>query len=72
MGGSDSFAQIASGPRSPVRMRMQSSSGKHKDLAVADTAFRPGAASFHDGIYSRLDEIFIDCDLKLNLAQQKL
>src|SRR2546427_8939369 len=44
--------------------------GKDEDLAVADAALRPGATCFHDRVDRRLDEVFVDRDLQLDLAQQ--
>src|SRR5947199_2184282 len=41
-----------------------------EDLAVADAALRPGAAGLHDGVDGRLDEVLVDGDLQLHLAQQ--
>src|ERR1022692_1401074 len=41
-----------------------------EDLAVADAAFRPGAARFHDRVDGRFDEVLVDGDLQLNLVQQ--
>src|SRR5262245_50299093 len=41
-----------------------------ENLAVADPAFRTGSASLHDGVDGRLDEVFVDGDLELHLAEQ--
>src|SRR4051794_39732012 len=44
--------------------------GKDEDLAVADASLRPGAARLHDRVDRRLDEILVDRDLQLDLAEQ--
>src|SRR5207253_8196107 len=44
--------------------------GEDEDLAVPDATLRPGAAGLHDGVDGRLDEILVDGDLQLHLAQQ--
>src|SRR5262249_18355162 len=41
-----------------------------ENLAVADAAFGTGATGFHNCVYRRFDEIFVDGDLQLHLAQQ--
>src|SRR5438093_9728139 len=44
--------------------------GKDEDFAVADAALGSGAAGLHDGVDGRLDEVLVDCDLQLHLAEQ--
>src|SRR5438874_2254173 len=41
-----------------------------EDLAVADAALGAGAAGLHDGVDRRLDEVLVNRDLQLHLAQQ--
>src|SRR5690348_8697937 len=41
-----------------------------EDLAVADATLGPGAAGLHDGVHRRLDEVLVDGDLQLHLAEQ--
>src|SRR5213078_1291038 len=41
-----------------------------ENLAVADAAFRPGAARLHDRVNGRFDEILVDRHLQPHLVQQ--
>src|SRR5215208_5909847 len=41
-----------------------------EDLAVADAALGAGAAGLEDGADGRLDEVLVDGDLQLHLAEQ--
>src|SRR5579884_1499488 len=41
-----------------------------EDFAVADAALGAGAPGLHDGVDGRLDEVLVDGDLELHLAQQ--
>src|SRR5690348_13870593 len=44
--------------------------GQDEDLAVADAALGAGPARLHDGVDRRLDEVLVDGDLQLHLAEQ--
>ena len=59
--------QIASSPRSPVRMRITSSTVRDEDLAVADAA---GARGVHDRLDRPLDHVVLADHLDLHLGQE--
>src|SRR5262249_10292887 len=44
--------------------------GEDEDLAVADAALGAGAAGLDDGVDGGLDEVLVDGDLELDLAEQ--
>ena len=51
-------------------MRMQSSSGRTKILPSPISPLRARAAPFDDGVDRGLDELLVDGDLQLHLAEQ--
>ncbi len=59
--------QMASGPRSPVRMRTTSSIGHDEDLAVADA---PGLRRLLDCVDDLRDLVVLHDDLELHLGQE--
>lgn len=64
-GGLNRFAAGFSGANADAVIHRQD-----KDLSVADLTGLARAAAFDDGVDRWLDELFIDCDLKLKLAQK--
>src|SRR5262249_30196418 len=62
---SDRFRSALAGADADAVLQRQD-----EDFAVADAPLRPSAAGLHDGVDGWLDEILVDGDLQLHLAQQ--
>src|SRR5437667_2825306 len=63
--GSDRFRTAFPRPNADTIFQRQD-----ENLAVADASLRSGSTGFHDGVDGRLNEILIDGNLQLDLAQQ--